>query len=147
MATRPLSDTKLCPQCNKDLPGGTKRLSKFCSRTCKASYGRRRYREQNPHSMLPSATVGAIHELVVAVDLLRRGYNVFRALSPACPCDLAVLQNGKLVRVEVTTGHRSPQGTIRYPPKNEKKFDVLAIVSFDGTILYEPPFAPHADST
>lgn len=59
---------------------------------------------------LPTGTVGAINELRVSVDLMARGYAVFRALSPSCPCDLAILKDDNLIRVEVKTGYRLCNG-------------------------------------
>lgn len=76
----------------------------------------------------------------VAVDLLSRGYNVFRALSPSCPCDLAVLKNGKLVRVEVRTTWESAKSGIykRIGRKDDPdSIDLYAWVLPDR-IVYEP---------
>lgn len=39
---------------------------------------------------LMAGAAGAIGELVAATDLMRRGYHVFRAMSPVSPCDLLV---------------------------------------------------------
>jgi DNA-directed RNA polymerase subunit RPC12/RpoP len=46
---------------------------------------------------------GAIVELRVEVDLLSKGYHVFRSESPACPCDLVVIKDGLCAKVEVRT--------------------------------------------
>jgi hypothetical protein len=75
--------------------------------------------------------------LEVAVDLLSRGFHVFRALSHSCSCDLAIVKDGKLIRVEVTTGHSNKNGTIGYPAKDETKFDILAVCTKNG-IIYKP---------
>ena len=58
---------------------------------------------------LPPPTLGALSELQVAVDLMAKGYHVFRALSPDCPCDLVAFRPGEPpVRIEVMTVPRSP---------------------------------------
>ncbi len=93
-------------------------------------------------TQLSSATVGAIHELKVAIDLLERGFQVFRALSPSCECDLALISAGKLFRVEVTTGYTTISGRICSPGpqkmrKDGHKFDVLATVVDGEKIVYE----------
>jgi hypothetical protein len=75
--------------------------------------------------------------LVVAADLLKRGYHVFRAMSPACPCDLVLLENGHLLRVEVTTGFLSGNGTLHHPKKASGKYDVLAVVC-GSAVTYTP---------
>ena len=57
---------------------------------------------------LSASTVGAISELAVCSDLLSKGYDVFRSVSPAAPCDLIAHKEGKLIRVEVKTNARKP---------------------------------------
>jgi hypothetical protein len=57
---------------------------------------------------LAASTVGAISELAVCADLLSKGYDVFRSVSPAAPCDLIAQKEGKLIRVEVKTNASKP---------------------------------------
>lgn len=115
-----------------------KRLDqRWCSVDCRASAKRAAYAAKNPNAGLPTGTVGAISELKVAADLLGKGFEVFRALSPSCSCDLAILRNGTLVRVEVTTGHRTGNGRVTHPSK-ASRYDVLAVALSDGTIHYDP---------
>ena len=132
-----------CKHCGKDFlpkicgrPGVRSQL--FCTRNCSSLDRQKRWKAGNQHIALklPRGTVGAIHELVVATDLLKMGFHVFRSLSPACPCDLAILSNNKLIRVEVTTGYRSIGGNIQHNKKDIGKFDILAVVEHNGTITY-----------
>lgn len=115
--------------------------SKYCSQSCrdkaKARKAMGKYHDKNPVGLGRNNTTGAISELRVAVDLLVRGYNVFRALSPSCPCDLVILNNNNILRVEVTTGKYSPSGIVQYPPHNPELYDMLAVVLHDG-IHYFP---------
>src|SRR5262245_42807567 len=100
-----------CLDCGQ--PISEKRLEKkarYCSTKCRNNTTLQRYRKLNHRLQLPSSTVGTLAELEVAVDLLRRGYEVFRALSPSCSCDLAVLREGRLLRVEVRTAYYSKAG-------------------------------------
>ena len=102
---------------------------------------RLKWRTNNPRNVVPlnRSTVGAVSELRVCVDLASRGCEVYRALSPAAPCDLVVLSNGKLLRVEVKTGNRMASGKISWPiPKPGQIFEVLAVVTSD-VIHYFPP--------
>jgi hypothetical protein len=98
--------------------------------------------KQTPYKNLKTGTVGAIGEIMVSADLMKKGYEVFRALSPSCSCDIAILQNKKLLRVEVKTGYKNPDEKIT--PFNslktkEKKFDILAIVIHrTNEIVYVP---------
>ena len=71
---------------------------------------------------LTSANVGANYELKVALDLLEKGFLVFRSLVPNTPFDLVAYANEKMYRIEVravgglkklragTTSHHKKQG-------------------------------------
>jgi hypothetical protein len=90
---------------------------------------------------VPSVLVGDYHELVVSLDLFRRGYFVYRSLSRCSPSDLVILKRGESpLQVEVTTGIRK-KGCRSIPSKSSKhQFDILAVVYHDGIIQYIPPF-------
>ena len=112
---------------------------KFCCHACYMKwYNNLKFREPPYTTVLPTATVGALGELVVASDLLKRGFHVFRSLSPACPCDLAILaEQSVLVRIEVRTVRRHRSGKLHLS-RNNIKADVLAKVVFgEGIIEYE----------
>jgi hypothetical protein len=90
---------------------------------------------------LPSGTIGAIHEYAVAIDLLKKGYTVFRSITPNGPCDLACLKGTKFSKIEVTTGHITSGGKIYFPSKPAPyTYDHLAIVITESQeIQYVPP--------
>ena len=81
--------------------------------------------------------VGTALELIVSIDLMSKGYDVFRALSSSCPCDLIAMKDGKCLRVEVTIGKVSKNGTIGFNPHDPKNFDVIA-VPVNNTVYYYP---------
>lgn len=86
-----------------------------------------------------TATTGAVHEMMVACDLMRHGFSLFRALSPACSCDLiAIDPDGKLVRVEVKTGYVGATGRVNSPKADPARFDMLAVVVNGDRIYYSP---------
>lgn len=65
-----------------------------------------------------SGTVGAISELLVCADLMKRGYAVFRALSPSCFCDAVAIKGEKIIRVEIRTGYKNTlTGNFQFPTK------------------------------
>jgi hypothetical protein len=87
-----------------------------------------------------TGTAGAISELRVACDLMARGYPVFRALSPACLCDLIVWTVAGAVRVEVRTATWT--GAFNKDNKRDKgRQDTFAFVS-KNKITYEPELPP-----
>jgi hypothetical protein len=117
---------------------------RFCSRTCKSKARfNKRFGEKAYSRGLPSGTVGTISELTISADLLSKKYEVFRALSQNCSCDLAILKNGKLLRIEVRTGYKDMVSGKVFTTKRRVRADILAIVA-GGVCYYEPPL-PEAD--
>ncbi len=97
-------------------------LQKFCSIKCQ---------KVSPSAFtenkLSNGTIGAIGELAAAAELMKIGWEVFRALSPSCSCDLAAIKDGKLYRFEVRTGYQHPKGRIAYSPYNVRAENVIVI--------------------
>lgn len=81
----------------------------------------------------------------VCLDLMLKGYEVYRAAFSGMTCDLYVcgkstwLYPGSIPqRVEVMSGNYSPNGTLVYPPKkNPDNYDIAAVVVGD-VIVYIP---------
>lgn len=94
----------------------------------------------NPSKNVSPGTKGAIKELMVSVDLMNKGYQVFRAFSPQAPCDLIALKDGKCLRVEVTTGHLYKCGgedKLGWDRHNPENYDVIVVILGD-TLFYMP---------
>jgi hypothetical protein len=88
---------------------------------------------------LNTTTSGMVSELIVAADLTRRGFHVFRALSSAAPFDLVAHKDGETLRVEVTTGQYQYHA-LRYNVQKDNRcnagvFDLLAVMC-DGKVYY-----------
>jgi hypothetical protein len=98
------------------------------------------YKSKNTQLNVCTGTVGAIGELRVCVDLLIKGYNVYRSVSPASESDLAVTKGKRFYRIEVTTGYLDYKGNIINNKKyaDQSKFDIVAIVLTSGEITYMP---------
>lgn len=130
-----------CLRCPNVVPVKRRRYkAKFCSKACLRADQNSRYQEINERLPLSTGTIGAIAELAVATDLMRRGHEVFRALSPASSCDLAVVKDGALLRVEVRSGYRTGKGQVRcnLSKKDEGRYDLLAIyLAGEDDIVYE----------
>ena len=132
-------EAKFCRLCNNPITGRHAGTRVFCSDDCARENSKLEFRKANPRngSNVTSPTRGAISELRVATDLLEKGFEVFRAISPACSCDLAVLKNSHLYRIEVRTGYRIPSGKIMYSKPQASKSDVCAVV-LSEEIIYQP---------
>ena len=127
-----------CEHCAKPIPElRLKHGATSCSKTCSNLIQKNKCSSFCYPDTVKTGTVGAIHELVVSIDLMKRGLPVFRALSSACACDLGVLCNGRLLRFEVTTGYIGCKGSLSYPKHKKQNFDVIAVVS-PGGITYLP---------
>lgn len=84
-----------------------------------------------------TGATGARSELLVCADLIRLGYEVFRAVSPQCSCDLMILRKGIPERVEVRTGRRTRTGA---SCKSYCSADIMAVVAReDDSIWYIDP--------
>lgn len=111
----------------------------YCSKQCKPSKTDYALRTglQTGYG-LPTGTVGAIGEYRATVDLLLKGYEVFKATSPTCSCDLVILRDGKMRRIEVRTAYENK--TTGHVSKRRTRFraDSFAWV-FPDRVEYEPP--------
>ena len=122
-----------CEDCKKKFKG-TK-----SQKRCSECILERRFPKRKPLRLIPSGTVGAIQELKVGIDLMQKGFHVFRALSPSAFCDLLAFKDGSQFDIEVRTATRhSPTGKLSYP-KHGVKAKYLALV-IENEIIYDPPF-------
>ena len=130
---------RVCSFCGGEIPlVRLKHRAKYCTTKCRIQNQLQRYHERNPKVILSAhLTNGIISEYRTIVDLLSKGYDVFNHVSPSCSCDLAILKNNQLLRVEVRTGHYSATGAI-YKNKQDVRADILAIALHDK-IVYDPP--------
>jgi len=133
----------LCKNCGENIKirHQSDERKEFCNSRCKSLFHRKqKVKTMPPKPSHSNVTTGAISELIVSADLLKRGLSVFRALSPSCTCDLIVLQRDQAIKIEVTTGTLTKHG-FNYPPKDRSKSDVVAVVmKSDGSIRYLPDF-------
>jgi Holliday junction resolvase-like predicted endonuclease len=131
---------RFCAYCQSPIPQDAHWRTIYCSPLCNSRSRNARY-GNTPQYVVTPATQGAITELIVSVDLMKRGFDLYRATSPACPCDLVAIRNGVVTRVEVKTGIRRLNGEIRPVKLSERQrraSDVVAYVAHDGEILYAP---------
>jgi len=85
---------------------------------------------------LPPGTVGAISEIIVATDLMKKGFDVYRAMSPHAFADIIVLKDGVMIQIEVRTGIKLKNNKIAYPKLNIHNKSVAVVVYPDNGIYY-----------
>jgi hypothetical protein len=124
---------KVCVRCSKPFLGRTSQ--KYCDVFC-------RDRNKDDESEFCTAFIGAIHETQVALDLMRKGWDVFRSMSPTGPVDLVIVCRTVTLRVQVRKAHKTTPGGVSYPKAglddDDGLFDVLALSFADGSVLYSP---------
>lgn len=109
-------------------------LMKFCSSECRTEkYSRDSF--SGDKLLLSSGTVGAISELIISADLMRKGYSIFRALSPSCFCDVIAIKNDRILKIEIRTGYVSKHnGKYNFPKKKRGNIDLYGIYSRNENI-------------
>ena len=128
-----------CKYCDKPFPADAKSNRRFCNKVCASAFAKESWRQQNPKSALGTIATGTkaeVNEMRVAIDLLEKGYEVYRAAFQGMPCDLIARQFGVYQRVEVTTGNKSPNGTVAHPKRDAATYDMLAVV-VGNEIIYK----------
>lgn len=126
-----------CEACPKTFPHKIRK--RYCSRACRSTARAAEYRERHSKPRLDTATVGSLSELTAAIDLTRRGYAVYRAISPSAPCDLIATKGNAVLRVEVRTGTVNTSGSVSFPrpTRDSGRSDVYAVVVGDA-VSYHP---------
>lgn len=93
---------KIC-NCGKEFATFNKRKI-YCSNDCNKKYTPKL--SGGITEKLCTGTIGVIGELVISIDLLKKGYNVYRALSPSSNGDLIAEKNNIFCKIEVRTGRQ-----------------------------------------
>lgn len=81
---------------------------------------------------------GAIGELVVSIELMRRGYDVYRAINPDAEFDLVAVKDDAVTRVEVRSVARRKDGSLCVSMRSTDKCDLYAFVCRDEVVLRTP---------
>jgi hypothetical protein len=130
---------KECEFCEKELTGRWLPNKRFCNRKCYNKRNQQLASLKNVKLPVPCYVVGTISEYRVCVDLMAKGFEVFKNICLQGRCDLVILKDKKTYTLEVTTGFYSFNGSIQHPKKwKEKTWDFLAVVTTHGDIFYEP---------
>jgi hypothetical protein len=91
----------------------------FCSIKCERKYNAPETSGLKRDFGLSSSSAGAMSELLACADLLKKGYSVFRSVSPASNFDAIAFKNDKMISIEIRTGYMSKSGKLIFT-KNQK---------------------------
>lgn len=121
---------KKCETCGIEIKDDGR--TTYCSRKC-----RPKTLNSNPRGVA-TGTLGSIAELAVGVELMRKGYHVFRALSSHGPADLVALKGSEVRIIEVRTGHLNTKGVLSSFGKrcHETATEVAVYVPEDRSIHF-----------
>lgn len=98
---------------------------KYCDNDCRKKAYKNGY--DVVHPTLSKGTVGAISELVVAIYLLKKGYEVYRAVSQSYSGDLYVTKEKFASKIEVRTGNIYKKTGSRRFAKNNIRAPILVV--------------------
>lgn len=143
---------KICLFCQKQflahpsLPTGSRQ--KYCSAECSQKASSKRNTENRKKYNLGArlglsgGKIGKVNEVLVAIDLIKKGWDVYTAFEDTHPFDILIMKNGQMKKVEVKSATILPSGTrVINDPKDkahDKRIDVLASVDNFSNIVYEP---------
>ncbi len=127
-----------CKKCgNLFIPRNKNHL--FCSTKCQQTFTRVGLNEHTPkgRTVYNRTLTGAASELIAAAHFMKKGWYVFRAESPNCPCDIIIMRGKICLRVEVKSGtFYKSTGTPSFNKNVDPgKFDVLSVVLPDNTVV------------
>lgn len=128
-------EDKTCKRCNK--PFSTKfKKQIYCAIKCQRPQHYGKVKGIDP--TVPPGTVGAISELMIAADLMSRGYQVFRCLSPHSFCDLVAFKGDECRKIEVRSGIYNEKRQLRFPTDSQGAEEFGVYVPEDKSVHYLP---------
>jgi len=90
-----------------------------------------------PTGVYSPGTTGAIKEYEVVIDLLSKGYDVYRSCSPNSSCDLVATKGPRTIRLEVAIGYyagKDGRYTYNRHQGSSDFFDIIAVVLHDKIV-------------
>lgn len=121
--------SKKCKNCKKEFIAYPH--YKFCSNECRFAHF-----HSQAITNIPTGTIGALAELMVSCELMRVGYEVFRAMSPSSDSDLIAIKDNTIYKIEVRTGRYSDVGKIHYPKNKTDGKHVIVVTHSDQKIHF-----------
>ncbi|MCI0389001.1 MAG: hypothetical protein MOB07_09600 [Acidobacteria bacterium] len=123
---------KNCLSCGKEFRPKNKRRN-YCSTDCRPSSQFKR-----PTLGMTTVKCGAHSELIACAYLLRKGYDVYRAVNWMSKADLVAVRASEIIRVQVRTGNYiNAKGTFCYSEPMDDAYDLLMVVDHEGNIVVE----------
>ena len=138
-----------CMQCGGPIPPKRQNSNtKYCSDKCQKRASNIKYRlhrklhpkptiKLEGSGTLSTFALGSVGESMACIDLIKKGYQVFKAFLPGQLCDLVILKDNKFETTEVRVGRIRSGGGMEYT-KPKTKVDVIAVVLPDKVVYKRP---------
>ena len=88
--------------------------------------------------IVSTSVAGKVAELIVAADLLARGWHVFLPVYANGPHDIIAAKDGRVATFEVRSAHRNATGRLIFPIRSYDKSDHYGIVATGEIVSYQP---------
>lgn len=114
--------TLICKGCGCEFADKSNIASRcYCTPGCRKKADKIRNEAGAPlRGVIPPKNMGAYTEMRVIMDLFKRGYEVYRAVSPFCSGDIVCEKKEGLIKIDATTGYTNKNGTYNYGKRKEK---------------------------
>ena len=130
----------ICEYCGRTTQTWSSK-KRFCSQQCANDASNIVIYAHNPS--IPQGNKGAIGELQVCVDLLQKGYEVFRSVSAHAAYDLIATKEDVLYRIEVRSASMGREsGKIYVNSYGTGHRDLLALYTPNGVLYLNPDKTP-----
>ena len=127
-------NTIRCAACGSDFLGGLNH--KFCSKSCE----RKTNAPLRENLNISSGKVGTISELLVCIDLMKKGWEVYKAIYQSSFCAAIAIKNGVILKLEIRTGYynKNKDGGLNLHYARNKIYDknVAVYTAYDNKIHY-----------
>jgi hypothetical protein len=85
-----------------------------------------------------NGVVGTISELLVAADLLARGWEVYLSITRSRGHDAIAIKNERIVTIEVRSACRNRYGSLSFNRTSRDRSQVYALVVSGEPVIYKP---------
>ena len=121
-----------CLSCGNEIEGKNANgsVKKYCSRQCYHNLKKLERKETNLSRRLglKSGETGQINEMLVTINLIKRGYKVFVPFDTTCSFDLLAYKEGNYKKVQVKTGTYNYNNSKLPVVLKNSDYDILAVV-------------------
>lgn len=128
--------SRKCKKCEAEF-STSKSQQVFCSAECYRALENNQWGSGLGFS---TGTVGAIAELMASVELMKAGFEVYRALSQSSSCDILGVKDGQLYGFEVRSATATKSGKLSYPTKNIRAKNLVLVIHRESRVVLPSSF-------